>query len=127
MDFRLPAKRKREESIVPMINVVFLLLIFFLMTSQIRPPEPFEVTVPNSDLQSEPSAELLIYVSRDGNVQFETYTNETAWARLGGRIDVKTPVTLKVDAALPADQLAQVSNNVARVGATVIELIVEPK
>lgn len=47
MDFAPPKRRPRAESIVPMINVVFLLLIFFLMTAQIAPPDPFEVAPPN--------------------------------------------------------------------------------
>ncbi|MGR3522560.1 MAG: biopolymer transporter ExbD, partial [Paracoccus sp. (in: a-proteobacteria)] len=31
-----------------MINVVFLLLIFFLLTAQIAPAPPFDVTPPDS-------------------------------------------------------------------------------
>lgn len=38
MQFDLPQRRSRPESVVPMINIVFLLLIFFLMTAQIAPP-----------------------------------------------------------------------------------------
>ncbi|MEM1152412.1 MAG: biopolymer transporter ExbD, partial [Pseudomonadota bacterium] len=37
MRLRAPDRKRRAENYVPMINVVFLLLIFFLMTAQIAP------------------------------------------------------------------------------------------
>ncbi|NHX27772.1 biopolymer transporter ExbD, partial [Escherichia coli] len=46
MQFPQHPRRDRGENIVPMINVVFLLLIFFLMTAQIGPPAPIDVTPP---------------------------------------------------------------------------------
>ena len=49
MDFapRRPARPARE-NIVPMINVVFLLLVFFVMTAQIAPPDPFDIAPPEA-------------------------------------------------------------------------------
>ena len=35
------ARAPTRDSTVPMINIVFLLLIFFLITAQIAPPAPF--------------------------------------------------------------------------------------
>ncbi|MGB1619323.1 MAG: biopolymer transporter ExbD, partial [Flavobacteriales bacterium] len=32
-----------------MTDLVFLLLIFFLMTSRLAPPDPFEVTPPQAE------------------------------------------------------------------------------
>ena len=40
MQIDMPKRRPRGESIIPMINVVFLLLIFFLLTAQIAPADP---------------------------------------------------------------------------------------
>ena len=55
MQFPDPPRRKPPESIVPMINVVFLLLIFFLMTAQIAPPDPFEINPPDSAQAGDPA------------------------------------------------------------------------
>ena len=49
-----PQPRPPVESVTPMINVVFLLLIFFLMTATIAPPAPFEVELPAAE--AEPGA-----------------------------------------------------------------------
>lgn len=127
MDFTPPQKRKAEESIVPMINVVFLLLIFFLMTSQITPPEPFEVALPVAETLGEAESELTLHLSKDGDVQFEAFTGETAWMRLGGRIEPKTVVKLRVDAALPAPNLAQVMQRLSPLGAGSVEIVAVPK
>ena len=35
-----------------MINVAFLLLIFFLMVAVIAPPDPFAVALPEADAES---------------------------------------------------------------------------
>jgi biopolymer transport protein ExbD len=127
MDFSPTPKRKVEEAIVPMINVVFLLLIFFLMTSQITPPEPFEVSIPNAETLTEPAAGLLVYVSKEGDVQFEEFTGDTAWDRLGGRVEGKVSVKLRVDASLPATELSRILNRMAGTGAASVEIIAAAK
>lgn len=71
MDLSEPPRRQRGESIVPMINVVFLLLVFFLMTSQLTAPEPFEVRPPQAATQTQAEAEPVLFVSRDGRIVFD--------------------------------------------------------
>ncbi|PIB24254.1 hypothetical protein BFP76_03260 [Amylibacter kogurei] len=127
MDFSTKVPRQRSESIVPMINVVFLLLIFFLMTSVIKQPAPFELTPPNADQLRMSEGEMAVYVSNDGMVRFDTFENDIAWQRLKGRIDAKTNVKLHVDASLPAPILAQVMAQFRTVGAANVEIITTAK
>jgi len=127
MDFTAPPKRKPEASIIPMINVVFLLLIFFLMTSQITPPEPFEVTLPQADVLAESAADLTIHVSKTGEVQFEELTDDAAFQRLAGRMETKVALRLRVDAELPATKLAQIMARLSMTGATAVEIVATDK
>ncbi|PLS22599.1 ExbD/TolR family protein [Neptunicoccus cionae] len=127
MDFAPPPKRRTGESIVPMINVVFLLLIFFLMTSEIKPPEPFEVTLPSADRLGVPDSELTLHISKDALVRFEDFEGETAWARLGGRMEPAATVKLRIDADLPAPELAKVLRRLAPVGAGSVEIVAVPQ
>ena len=48
MNFAPPRNPRmaQDRAIVPMINVVFLLLVFFLMTASLTPPPPREITAP---------------------------------------------------------------------------------
>lgn len=58
-----------DDRIMPLINIVFLLLIFFLVAGIIREPDPFEVTPPQSTAEAPEAAEAFqVYVAADGTV-----------------------------------------------------------
>lgn len=80
MKFDLPASRHSGENIVPMINVVFLLLIFFLMTAQIVPPAPMDVIPPLSQSEDTSEAVQSLYIDASGNLAFDDVTGEQAIA-----------------------------------------------
>ncbi len=44
-----------DSRLVPLINIVFLLLIFFMLAGSIRPPDPIEIDRPVSDAPGRPS------------------------------------------------------------------------
>ncbi|WP_417723842.1 ExbD/TolR family protein [Salipiger sp.] len=115
----VPAPRRpRPEPVVPMINVVFLLLIFFLMTAEIAPPQPFPVAPPvASGDMSEPAPAL--FVSADGQIAFgaERGSDALAAATRAG------PVTLRADAALPATELAGILARLGALGAGSVALV----
>src|SRR5690606_8364618 len=83
MNFEPPPRPPQAESVVPMINVVFLLLIFFLMSAQLTPPDPFGVEPPVS-AEGEPSAPpLILPVSAAGVVAFGEAEGEAALVARG--------------------------------------------
>ncbi len=49
LDFGKATGEPEELNLIPLINVVFLLLIFFLFTSTLTTPDSFEVTLPESE------------------------------------------------------------------------------
>lgn len=58
-----------DDRIMPLINIVFLLLIFFLVAGVIREVEPVDVDPPRSMVEAESAlAPLTIYVSADGRL-----------------------------------------------------------
>jgi biopolymer transport protein ExbD len=54
----------------PMVDVAFLLLIFFMTTTQFKPPEEVSVNLPSctSEFQVPMSGIIVLTVTRDGNV-----------------------------------------------------------
>ncbi|SDF03777.1 biopolymer transport protein ExbD [Celeribacter baekdonensis] len=46
MNLSGPPRKRVTTGLLPMINVVFLLLIFFLIAGEMQPPEPFDITPP---------------------------------------------------------------------------------
>lgn len=58
-----------DDRIMPLINIVFLLLIFFLVAGAIREVEPVQVDPPRSIVEAESVTDALtIYVARDGRI-----------------------------------------------------------
>lgn len=127
MDFSEPARRPRGESIVPMINVVFLLLIFFLMTSRLTQPTPFEVTPPVANSDQEPVSEHILFVDKTGLLHFDGVENEAAIARLAARNTDAQVIKLKASLDLEAVKLAQILRALSEAGLERVELVVSRK
>lgn len=105
MHIDMPRRRPRGESIIPMINVVFLLLIFFLLTAQISPSTPFPVTPPDSRSDLRTQAQDVLYVSATGELAWNESRGEDVWPLIAARTDT-LPVQIRADAATPAVSLA---------------------
>lgn len=123
MDFRPAPRRRPGESIVPMINVVFLLLIFFLMTAQFTPSEPFDVTVPQTSAGTTSTAEDTLYISASGVVHFQGLQGTAVFDALRAQ-SPDTPLRLRADARLPAQDLARIMRTLAAQGLGQVELVV---
>ncbi|MEC3859975.1 biopolymer transporter ExbD [Mesobacterium sp. TK19101] len=117
----IPPRPRRDlgEQIVPMINVVFLLLIFFLMTAQIAPPDPFDIRLPEAEAEGEADPDAL-FLSADGQTAFGALRGSDAIAAAAA-----SPVTLRADARADAAALAQVLAQLAQAGATEVALVTE--
>ncbi|SHE93566.1 outer membrane transport energization protein ExbD [Loktanella atrilutea] len=121
MTFDMPPRRTPPESIVPMINVVFLLLIFFLMTAQITPPEPVEVTPPVATMDDPSDGDLTLFISADGTPAYDTAQGDAALAALFAA--QPAALTIKADAAVPASTVAALLPRLAAAGFDAITLV----
>ncbi|WP_108258597.1 ExbD/TolR family protein [Mangrovicoccus ximenensis] len=128
-----PPKRQPSESIIPMINVVFLLLIFFLMTAQIAPPAPFEVEPPEARSEAQPEGELTLLVDADGQLGFRDMAggDEVLQAVSAAMADCgdgcAAPLQIRVDAALPAAKLAALMAQLPAAGILRAEIVTASK
>ena len=105
MHIDMPKRRPRGESIIPMINVVFLLLIFFLLTAQISPSTPFPVTPPDSTSDIRTRAQDVLYVSATGELAWNEARGDDVWPLIAARTE-DGPVQIRADASAPAAKLA---------------------
>lgn len=124
MNFHTPRKRQSSESIIPMINVVFLLLIFFLMTAEITPPEPFDINVPIAELEQEPTGEMVLYVSKEAVVGFEGVTGIEAMNGVAAKVDKKSPLKLHADGDVAAIEIAKILRTLTEQGFSNVEVMV---
>lgn len=127
MDFSDAPRRPKSESIVPMINVVFLLLIFFLMTSQLTRPEPFDVTPPDARSEAEAQADPVLFLDKAGQLGFEDARGAEAIAALALVMDTDKHLQLRADAQVKANVVARVLRDLATAGFSRVELVVAPQ
>ena len=67
-------EKERGQSLMmePMIDCVFLLLIFFMVSAIMRVPPPFTVTLPESATRHDfPRKKFNLFVSADGRISFD--------------------------------------------------------
>jgi biopolymer transport protein ExbD len=62
----------------PMIDCVFLLLIFFMVSAIMRVPPPFSVTLPDSSTEHEfPRKKYNLFISSDGRIAIDDQEMQT--------------------------------------------------
>lgn len=105
MRIDMPPRKPCGESIIPMINVVFLLLIFFLLTAQITQPTPFPLTPPDSRSETAAQARDVLYISAGNDLAWNEARGAAVWTALAAQGGAD-PVEIRADAALPATALA---------------------
>ena len=83
----------------PLVDVAFLLLTFFMMTTQFTPPEQVKIEVPSSHsaIKLPDSNVMTIYVNKDGGI-YMGVDGQDLMARLFGQdAKLKKQVEVKLD------------------------------
>ncbi|MFP7673625.1 ExbD/TolR family protein [Marivita sp. S0852] len=117
------ARRRAREPVVPMINVVFLLLIFFLMTAQIVPPAPFDMQLATA-VGDEDMGQDGLYLNAQGDMAFADLRGEAAM-RAAVEASADAPLRIFADASLRAATLAGVLADVSALGMRRVELVTD--
>ncbi|NSY41067.1 biopolymer transporter ExbD [Leisingera sp. ANG59] len=122
MDFSTPKKRQAGEPILPMINVVFLLLIFFLLSSQIAPRAPFAVTPPKLESGETSASEAVLFMAADARLHFPGAEGGDALAAVAAQAAKLEVLTLRADAGVPAREVAALISRLRDAGIQAVSL-----
>ena len=112
--------RARPENIVPMINVAFLLLVFFLMSASLSLPDQIDIVPPDASVSENANDGVTILsVTRDG----------TVWRmgeELGSFESINSPLPstleLRIDRDLEAERLAVLLSKLDFLGVSDVKL-----
>jgi biopolymer transport protein ExbD len=121
-----PPPRRVREPIAPLIDVVFLLLIFFMLIGVIAPLDLFPVEPPTAERASaEEGGKLTILLAADGRLAFEGMELDlpTLQARLGEAEGRGASVELKADATVDSGQVIAVLNALRAAGVERLALL----
>lgn len=117
-----PVKRAEgEEHILPLINIVFLLLIFFMVAGHLSASDPFPIMPPQSATDVPPEAErILVQVGPDGSIALDG--QPTSLETLAADMTTKLAehpdmaVTLKADGAAEAAHIVELMEKLREAG-----------
>ena len=132
MHFTTPPRPKSEDDrILPLINVVFLLLIFFMLAGSLTGSDPFEIAPVKSASEAssgEKDIEILLgtesQVALDGAVMTQTDMITALTQRLKDQPD--TMVRLKADGRIDATKIVVVMEKLREVGVSRLKLLTVP-
>ena len=113
------------EPVLPLINVVFLLLIFFMVAGQLAPGLPADVTPPQSEVaEGDTNEPIRLVVDQDGNLFWQD--EPMAIADMPDRLDglrKDRPVQLLTDGSIPVVLLRPALEGLRNAGITDVLLV----
>ena len=73
------ARKAADTDMTPFVDVAFLILFFFIMATKFKPPEPVEITTPNSVSSDQLKEQdgIMIELDKDGRVFFSLMAEKT--------------------------------------------------
>lgn len=114
--------RSTRDSTIPLINVVFLMLIFFLIAGTIAPPlDPDLSLVNTAELDGREPPDALV-LHQDGTLSFRGQPVDLT-AFIAGQ--EPGPVRIVPDRNAPAPRLMEVTNELRRLGAPSVFVVTE--
>lgn len=130
MEFAESDRPHPELNVAPLIDVVFLLLIFFMLASTFIEPEAVDLVVPGSNAAAAaaPAADepLTVQVTAQGAIRLNglrlalNQLRAEVAARLEG--DRRRPVTVRADAKVRVQLLVRVMDRIRAAGASNLRL-----
>jgi biopolymer transport protein ExbD len=119
--------RDSEANLIPLINIVFLLLIFFMLAGRLAPTELMALEPPRSDrVRSAQVTTLVVLVDQGGQIRLEgeTLDKETLAERIALHLaDGPQRLQIKADAGLDAIQLLDLLEQMRAAGAEELDLL----
>lgn len=124
-----------DERILPLINVVFLLLIFFMLAGRLAASDPFKVDPALSASEGPVTApDILILVGADGRLALDDSITDEAGllSAVAGRISMEKDagdsprVRLKADGRAPATRVVAVLELLRSAGVQKVDLLTTP-
>ncbi|MEM6851664.1 MAG: biopolymer transporter ExbD [Pseudomonadota bacterium] len=128
---RIFHKPKPEDiiNITPLIDVVFILLVFFMVAGAIDRPDPIDVTTPQSESEQAGDIEdVVILIGPDGSVAFQGEVMPTdpalvQTATLWFAVRPDSSIQLKADADADAARVIEVMELLREAGAQYLVLL----
>ena len=132
MEFERKNRRDSYIDIAPLVDVVFLLLLFFMLSFHIALEPAIKISLPQSKTADTQAAEdIVISLSREGGIYVgdQSTTLEQVGSIIRNRLQGKTEpsVKLKADREVPVELLVHVMDEVRLSGCSTFSIVTQEK
>lgn len=130
MQFERPKKSNQEVSLIPLINVIFLLLIFFMVAGTVEGIDIFEVDLPkSSEARAKPPIPSIVYLSEDGRIAVNNdIVKQENLKTIISTLFIDNPsqkITVKSDGKVPMNKLVHIMNIIEESGGIEVSLVTQ--
>lgn len=127
MRLRRGRPHEDQETMLPLVNVVFLLLIFFMLLANVSSYIPFPVSPPDATSAEAARHEVMLAIAADGRIALDgaeidakSVTAQLKDRLRGGKI---TTVWLNADREADSDRVIDVMERMRKAGVTEVRLV----
>ncbi|WP_159585997.1 ExbD/TolR family protein [Chelativorans xinjiangense] len=124
-----PLPARRRESTIALINVVFLMLIFFLVAGTLTPPLERDVDLISTATAEHAEPPDALFVTREGELRAHGQATDAASyvdaLKAEGAADGALEVKMAADRELPATRLIEIVGALRQAGAGKISIVTE--
>ncbi|MAD47032.1 MAG: biopolymer transporter ExbD [Oceanospirillaceae bacterium] len=119
-----------DDNLIPLINIVFLLLIFFMVAGQMQKPLATDITLPVSQAKESASAELPLEISVNGDMylhgeKISAADLQTIITRTATTGPSQLQVLIKADKDMTAEKLDPLLRALNNASVTRIQFLTE--
>lgn len=130
LEFHRTTRKPRQVALISLIDVMFVLLLFFMIAGHLEPISPVPIMLPEAD-----SGQLLdegpvkVSMASDGRivVNDSMFTSSTVAAELSRQLATNKEriITIKADANLEANKLVTLLEQVRQAGGVNLSIVTE--
>lgn len=129
MRFARSRPKGDEERTLPLINVVFLLLIFFMLSGQLAAVDPFRTEPPQSASEGQtPPRQFVVHVGADGRLALDgKIIDETTLGSVVAQHPGSPTIRLRADGRVDAVRTIAVMEVLRDAGVEKVDLLTVPE
>lgn len=123
------SRAAEDERILPLVNIVFLLLVFFMVAGRLAADDPFDIAPPRSASEgAAPEGPPLVLAGADGRLALDgaVMARPALLAAIPDRLGPEGRLRLKVDGRADAAGIVDLVDGLKVAGARDIRLLTTP-
>ena len=106
-------KKIKQINLIPLINIIFLMLIFFMLAGTITKIDPYNISIPESIIKNDPSTPFLTLVIKKNGDVFIASKNKEKQLQNKNYLEIlqqRKPkeIALKIDANTPSEHFVNI-------------------